>query len=287
MALGNPKPEPSEPRWAELLSSGAEALGRAGARISRWLEDHREGLGELAAGLALIALLQPRLVELQERFEGSEWAYVLERLDFLDGIALMMLLDEAIEDEPEGPAFDFIEGALRDANFLGECRALLGAAPLSEPQRHQLSAGLAHFERREFEAAVPLLMVAMEGAFTGEAERRELVRRVKTKIAYTTSKGKQKHLGSAEEVFGLLDLEEDLLDFLRRGVYGDRGNAFRHGVALDGFRGKALSLVIALVAYLDLATERRSALVSEAFQRQGVAQVLVAERIGLTVPVVV
>lgn len=157
-------------------------------------------------------------------------------------------------------------------------------APLSDPQRHQLLAGLAHFERREFEVAVPLLIVAMEGAFTGEAERRELVRRVKTKIAYTTSKGEQKNLGSAEEVFGMLDFEEDLLDFLRRGVYGDRGNAFRHGVALEGFRGKALSLVLALVAYLDLVSAGHGTLVGEAFKRQGEAQELVAERIRLMVP---
>lgn len=98
--VGNRDLAPGEPGWADLLRSGTEALSRAGARISRWLEDHQEGLGMLVSGLVLIAYLQPRLAELQQRFEDSEWAYVLERLDFLDGLVLMMLLDEAIEGNP-------------------------------------------------------------------------------------------------------------------------------------------------------------------------------------------
>jgi hypothetical protein len=282
----NPNPEPSEPSWVEVLRSGADALERAGAMVSRWLHDHREGLGQLASGLLLITLLQPRLSELRAQFQKSEWAYVIERLGFLDGLALMMLLDEAIDDESEAPVLDFIEAALREPGFLGECRARLAAAPLTEPQQCQLAAGLTHFERTEFEAAVPLLIVALEGAFTGEAERRELVRRVKTKIAYTTPAGKRRNLGSAEEVFGLLGLEDDLLLFLRRGVYGDRGNAFRHGVALEGFRKKALALLVALIAYLDLVSEEEGMLVLlvEGFQRQDESQAVVAGALGLQLP---
>ena len=93
-------------------------------------------------------------------------------------------------------------------------------------------------------------MVALEGAFTGEAEGRELVSRVKTKIAYTNASGKNGNVGSAEEVFKLLGLDEDLLAFLHRQVYGDRANAFRYGVALRGFRLKGLNLTVALVAYM-------------------------------------
>ena len=110
------------------------------------------------------------------------------------------------------------------------------------------------------------MIVALEGAFTAEAERRELVRRVKTKIAYTEASGKRGNVGSADDVLSCW-ASKRTLDFLRRQVYGDR-TSFRHGVAVDGFRLKALTLTVALVAYLDLMEEEEATLLVEAFDRR-------------------
>jgi len=272
------------PAFAELLAAGGEAIRQTAVRVGGWISEHREGIAEVAAGLMTIALLQPRLAELERRWGNSEWAYLIERLDFVNAMALVILLDESIDGEIDGAVLDFMEEALRDPTFIAACREGLGAVPLSTPQRRQLGAGLAHVREGDYELAVPLMIVALEGAFTAEAERRELVRRVKTKIAYTEASGKHGNVGSAEEVFKLLGLEEDLLAFLRRQVYGSRGNAFRHGVAVDGFRLKALTLTVALVAYLDLMNEKDGTLLVEAFGRQGGAQGIVAKLLESQLP---
>jgi hypothetical protein len=194
-------------------------------------------------------------------------------------MALVILLDESIDGEVDETVLDFMEEALCAPQFIAECRASLALAPLSGPQRMQLDAGLGYVEQGEYELAVPLMMVALEGAFTGEAERRELVYRVKTEVAYTKASGKNGNIGSAEEVFKLLGLDEDLLTFLRRQVYGNHGNAFRHGVALRGFRLKALTLTVALVSFLDLMNDEAGTLLADAFDRQDRAQEVVAKLI--------
>ena len=134
---------PEPPAWPELLAAGGEAIRRAAARISGWVGEHREGIGEVAGGLLVIALLQPRLAELQRRWGDFQWAYLIERLDFVNAMALMILLDESIDGELDGAVLDFMEGALRDPVFIAECRECLGAAPLSVPQRVQLDTSLA------------------------------------------------------------------------------------------------------------------------------------------------
>lgn len=270
--------------WSELLEAGGREVRRAAVAVSRWIDEHREGIEEVAAGLLTISLLQPRLTELQRRWGDSEWVYLIERLDFVNGMALVILLDESIDGEVDEAVLDFMEEALCDPQFIAQCRASLASAPLSGPQRKQLGTGLGYVEQGEYELAVPLMIVALEGAFTGEAERRELVRRVKTKVAYTKASGKNGNVGSAEEIFKLLGLDEDLLSFLRRQVYGDRGNAFRHGVALRGFRLKALTLTVALAAYLDLMSDEAGTHLVEAFDRQGRAQEVVAKLIERQLP---
>ncbi|HSS03594.1 MAG TPA: hypothetical protein VLK89_00210 [Solirubrobacterales bacterium] len=70
-------------------------------------------------------------------------------------------------------------------------------------------------------------------------------------------------------------IEQD--SFLRRQVYGARGNAFRHGTALKGWRQKALSLTIALVACLDLMEDSEGALLVKAFGRRDRAHEITTE----------
>jgi hypothetical protein len=264
------------PGWRELLQEAAGGLQAAGARISRWVEEHQDGIEDVAAGLMAIAVLQPKLAELERRFGESEWAYLIERLDFVNGVAMMLALSEPGSEGTRDAAVDFLEQALSEPQFIAATTQRLPDAPLSPPQRQQLTAGLGHVERREYELAVPLMIVALEGAFAEEAERRDLVRRVKTKLRFTEASGKTGYVGGAEEIFKVLGLDEDLLSFLHRQVYGGHGNAFRHGVARSGFRQKALTLTIALVALLDIVEEDDGTLLMEAFGRQEQAQEIMA-----------
>jgi hypothetical protein len=253
------------PSWLELLNTASQTLHRASARVSAWFEENREGIGRVAEGLALIAVIQPQLERLWERWgEDSEWGYLIWQLDFINGLALMLLLDHTAEDE----VVDFLESALGDTDFITRVQGQLAHAKISEPQRRQLVAGLNFVGEREYEAAVPLLIIALEGAFLGEAERRDLVARAKSKMRFTETSGRRGNVRAVEELFEPLGLDEKLTSFLQRQVYGGRGNAFRHGSALDGWREKALTLTIALVAFLDLGTEQENSLLLEAFGRQ-------------------
>lgn len=72
-------------------------------------------------------------------------------------------------------------------------------------------------------------------------------------------------MGSIEAILEPLGLDETLDSFLRRQVYGGRGNGFRHGTAREGWRQKALSLTVALCAFLDLISESDETLLAEAF----------------------
>lgn len=252
-------------------------IRRKAGKVGGLISERQEGIAsaKLAASLMTFGLLERRWRELS-RWDNSEWSYLIARLDHENSTALALLLDDSIDGEIDGAVLDFMEEALGNPTFIAACREGLDTVPLSIPQRTQLEAGLAYVGEGDYELAVPLMIVALEGAFTAEAERRELVRRVKTKIAYNEASGKHGNVGSAEEVFRLLDLDEDLLSFLRRQVYGSRGNAFRHGIASDGFRLKALTLTLALIAYIDLTNENDGTLLVKAF-RQGDAQGVIAK----------
>lgn len=101
------------PGWRELLQEAAGGLQAAGARISRWVEEHQDGIEDVAAGLMAIAVLQPKLAELERRFGESEWAYLIERLDFVNGVALMLALSEPGSEGTRDAAVDFLEQVAR------------------------------------------------------------------------------------------------------------------------------------------------------------------------------
>ena|GEM_PF-4872664 len=219
----------------------------------------------MLGGIAVMVTVQPRLQQMWERWSRDpEWAFLVSRLDFVNGLALMVLLDEGAEDE----VIAFLEGALADPAFIEKLEAEMEEAPLAAPHRKQLRVGLEYVAHREYEIAVPLLIVALEGAFMEEAERRDLVERAKTKIRFTEASGRSGNVGSIEAIFELLGLDDALDSFLRRQVYGGRGNGFRHGTAREGWREKALSLTVALCAYLDLISESDETLLVEAFSAQ-------------------
>ncbi len=250
------------PGWRELLSGLAAALRDAGKRLSEWVANHSEEIEAVLSGIAVMVTVQPRLQQLWERWGNDpEWAFLVSRLDFVNGLALMVLLDDGVEDEVIG----FLERALADPAFIEKLKHDMEEAPLAAHHRKQLEAGLEYVVQREYELAVPLLIVALEGAFVEEAERRDLVERAKTKIRFTEASGRSGNIGGIEAIFEPLGLDEALDSFLRRQVYGGRGNGFRHGTAREGWRQKALSLTVALCAYLDLISDTDETLLVEAF----------------------
>jgi hypothetical protein len=249
------------------MNSAASALQDAYGGLASWIDEHQEGIGEVVAGLMVIAVLQPKLTELRRQWGDSEWAYLVERLDFINGLALMLLLSDSETGDKDDTVLEFLEDALAAPEFIAAARSKLAGAPIGEAQRHQLDAGLDFVWKRDYELAVPLLIVALEGAFVSEAERRRLVERAKRKLRFTPESGKTGNVGSLEALLDPLGLEEDLDAFLRREVYGGRGNPFRHGTALSGWRRKALSLAVALVACMDLMSETEGTLLAEAFGR--------------------
>ena len=212
--------------------------------------------------IAVTVVVQPRLRQLRARW-GTDpaWAFLVSRLDFVNGLALMVLLDEGAEDE----VLVFLERALANPAFAEKLGEEMDEAPLASHHRKQLRAGLRYVAQRDYEIAVPLLIVALEGAFVEEAERRNLVERAKTKIRFTETSGRGGNVGSIEAILEPLGLDETLDSFLRRQVYGGRGNGFRHGTAREGWRQKALSLTVALCAFLDLISESDETLLAEAF----------------------
>lgn len=113
----------------------------------------------------------------------------------------------------------------------------------------------------------------------GEAERRELVQRAKQKMHFTETSGRKGPVKSVDQIFKPLGLNEHLVSFLHRQVYGGKGNQFRHGTALEGWRQKSLSLVIALTAWLDLMAESDSELLVKAFGRQDHAMKISAQQL--------
>jgi hypothetical protein len=108
------------------------------------------------------------------------------------------------------------------------------------------------------------------------AERGAIERNRKGKWVTTTRIG-----GQAQPVHGVealvsfpeLDLDEDLVRFLKLLAYGTKGNEFRHGTAETGWRLRAMFLIAALLGWLDaigLLASRRA--VRAAFARQHAAQ---------------
>ncbi len=265
------------PSWKEILDAAVRALRNAGARFSQWVADHSEEIEEVLGGIAIMVTVQPRLQQLWERWGSDpEWAFLVSRLDFVNGLALMVLLDEGAEDD----VIAFIESSLADPAFIERLRGEMEEAPLAAHHRKQLAAGLDHVAQQEYEVAVPLLIIALEGAFVEEAERRDLVERAKTKLRFTEASGKRGNVGSVEAILKPLGLDDALDGFMRRQVYGGRGDGFRHGTARDGWRPKALSLTIALCACLDLVSESEETLLIEAFSARAEG-VEIAQRLVL------
>jgi hypothetical protein len=248
----------------EMAGGVAGAYKRFSERFGTWLGENEEGITLFFEGVHLVATVQPEVARLWDKWKDTEWGHLLWELDFSNALGLLLLLDHRQDEAIE----DVLEPALTDAVFLANIKAALASAPLSAANRRQLGAGLDSVARCDYELAVPLLIVPLEGAFWQVAQDRGLVERVKERMLFTAESGGHGGASSVEAVFEPLGVDDDFRRFLLRLVYSKTGNPFRHGHAEGGWRRSGLLLVVALVGWLDLyADTKEQSLLLHTFAR--------------------
>jgi hypothetical protein len=234
------------PVLERLLSDFGDRL----ASVRRWLQEHESEINAAIEGLIAFNAVQPELKRLSERFRGTEWEYLLDRVDFAAGTVLLVALDR---DGTQGVE-RLLEAALGRPEALQPMLKALGTVELLDPQRQQLAEGLRHVSRRDYVLAVLLLIVAFEGVVQLHARQAGIVELHKgAKHRFTERAGKSGNVGGIEDLLPIEELGFDgaFADYIRRHVYGGAGDAYRHGTAVDGYRGEALALVVALLGWLN------------------------------------
>jgi hypothetical protein len=263
-----PEIDPPQPGILTLSAIVADLAGvyrSASRRLGKWLEENEEGITAFLASMQVYAAVQPQLRLLWDKWSDTEWGHLIDEVDFGNALGLLLLLDQRQDDAIE----DMLEPALTDDMFLAEVARALDTAQLPSANRRQLLRAVDFIAERDFELAVPLLIVPLEGAFWHVAESVGLVEPARGgRMQFTSESGKSGHAGSIEAVFALLDIDPDFHSFLLRLVYSANGNPFRHGNARDGWRRSGLLLMIALVGWLDLYSDtKEKALLQQAFAR--------------------
>jgi hypothetical protein len=232
-----------QPRW-----TFGEFLRRAG----QWLQnfDPQEFNRQLAATLT--------------KWQQSEWGYVLGELPGLDGIAFIAGLereDHLRRSNVDPSAFgteDLIERrmeeALTDTEWLTEVGECIERTALDGAARRQLRKALDLIQQHDYEIAVPLLVIPLEGALWQVAIGDGLVES-QGNAMYLTAKAdpKRRKVTSVANVLDLpqLSLDVSLRRFVRGLAYGEGVNRMRHGLASAGWRRRAFYLLIALTGWLE------------------------------------
>ena len=229
----------------QLLADLRERL----AKVQRWANDHEREITAVVQGLIVWSRIQTQITAIARRFEGSEWEYLLDRVDFATGTTLLLALDQ---DGTDGLA-RLLEEALGHPSALPSLLKPLQATDIPSPHRRQLVEGLRHLTNRDYELAVPLLMIPFEGIVQLRARDRGLIEPHKgKKHRFTEQAGKKGYVGGIEDLLAIDDagFDQAFADFLVLHVYGGTGDAYRHGLATDGFRQRALMLTVALLGWL-------------------------------------
>lgn len=217
--------------------------------VRAWLSEHEPQITAVLGAITTFALIQPQLERMRERYEGTEWEYLLDRVDFATGIGLLALLEREGADGVER----VLQTALGRPEALAQMLDSLDALEMSYGHRRQLTEGLRYVCARDYAPAVPLLMTAFEGLVSTHARQIGVIEPHKGKKArFTAETGRTGYIGGIEDLLpiGELGFDEAFADFLRIHVYGGEGDAFRHGVATEGFRHRALMVTVALLGWL-------------------------------------
>jgi hypothetical protein len=223
-----------------------------------------------------------RVKAIVAKWRDSEWGYVLGELNALDGLYLVSLLER--EEyfggrEVNIDVFDgddaierFMEEALTADVWLSEIQGIVAGAPLDQAARRQLQAGLRYTRSRNYDLAVPLLLMPLEGAYWKLAEEVGLAEEREGRMVYTrASDPRQRLIRSVAEVLDddRLELDPGLRQFVRGLAYGRGIHRVRHGRETQGWRPRALFLLVALSGWLDHTAETTDArLLRRAFRER-------------------
>jgi hypothetical protein len=266
----------------DLLNRPAQPL-RTLADIGRLLG---EVMRLVEAGANWVAEHDDEIRRFLEHSRGhlsGDWEYLIRAVGGTTGMTMALAL-EAEErlarrsGQRPGSMFpQIIDEWIREPQLLDEVRDALERTRLALPQKKQLTAAGELIKAGEWELAVPLLIVALEGAFWWLGEQRQLVVQDR-KRRWRTVAAPPRQLDSVEALFPMpvMVIDPPLRTFLVKLVYGNSGNAFRHGTAASGYHERALCLYVGLIAWLGAAGEldARGAL------RDGVRRAQEAQRIA-------
>jgi hypothetical protein len=152
---------------------------------------------------------------------------------------------------------DLIRRGLVEPDLVATVLTAIEDAPLSASKKRQLSQGVQHIVAGDYDLAVPALIAPLEGLFWMTAQERGLIREDKNGKWIATDKTSQrgKPMRGIENLSRLdaLGLDEHFGLFLRGVAYGGQGHPYRHGSAEDGWRVRALCLLVGLIGWLELA----------------------------------
>jgi hypothetical protein len=247
---GEPDPVPLKAiEQATPLQRLATDFQQRALAVRAWITEHEPQITAALGAIATFALIQPQLERMRDRFEDTEWEYLLDRVDFATGIGLLTLLDREGADGVER----VLEAALGCPEALPPMLDALNSVEMSPAHRRQLTAGLRCVSDRDYAVAVPLLINAFEGLVSTHAKHIGLIEPHKgKKHRFTEAAGRTGAVGGIEDLLtiGQLGFDDAFADFLRIHVYGGEGDAFRHGIATEGFRHRALMVAVALLGWL-------------------------------------
>jgi hypothetical protein len=125
---------------------------------------------------------------------------------------------------------------------------------LDDASRRQLQQGLTFARDHDYELAVPLLVLALEGPFWQLAVNQGLVAE-RGDAVFLAAKvdPNERKVTSVTEVLDLpqLSLDSGLRRFVRGLPYGRGVHRVRHGRAREGWRRRGLFLIVALAGWLE------------------------------------
>lgn len=245
-----PQDDPASPPRRSAIEQLIAAIGERLAAAQRWAKDHEAEIAAAVQGMIIWSRLHAKLQETAERYRGTEWDFLLDRVDFIAATALLLALER---DGSEGVT-EILERALGRPAALAPMLESLSAVPMPEPHRQQLTEGLRHVSRQDYVLAVPLLIGPFEGIVHGHARKLGLIEPHKgKKHRFAEQTGRKGTIGGIEDLLWFEDLgfDEPFAAFLKNHVYGGTGDPYRHGFATEGFRQRALMLTVGLLGWLD------------------------------------
>lgn len=184
-----------------------------------------------------------------ERYEEDRLWHVLS----LAGIRVFRRLGQLEKAEVEQSLLNALEEVAADPVMSAIMEQLVDTMPYgTDSQRSHLRHGLEHLGQREFDRALPPLLLGFEGVLWCIAREQQIITASRMRL---DRPGKE--VSSVEALIKLLPwVTGELRRFIIRCIFGGEGNAYRHGDYEGGERERALWTFVALTALLDETTDQ-------------------------------